>query len=149
MIVIRNIYIVVMFSSSGTRVVCQNLLSSVSQEGLVQMAFDNAGITFTEDTYQFVEDPEIVDVSRHKAILSGGLLVNVFGTNLDSVQNPKMYVNHRGMESFGVSRKCCKTNLSLIQEFCVLGVSPILKIVPSLVWMWPSWCYRVLGGVIM
>ena len=102
-----------MFSTIGPRVICQTQRNAARLEGLVQIAFDNAEITFTEDTYQYVEDPEIVDVSRHKSILSGGLLVNVFGTNLDSVQYPKMYVNHQGMEFFGVSRKCCRTPLLL------------------------------------
>ena len=106
-----------MFSTSGTHIVCQTQPSAARLEGLVQMAFDNAEISFTEDTYQYVEDPELVDVSRHKSIISGGLLVIVFGTNLDSVQYPKMYVNHQDMEFFGVSRKFCET-LILIDKWC-------------------------------
>ena len=85
------------------------------------MAFDNAEITFTEETYRYVEDPKIVDVYRQRSILSGGLLVNVLGTNLDSVQYPKMYVNHRGMEFFGVSRKCCETPPLSTSDFLWIG----------------------------
>ena len=93
---------------SGTHIVCQTQPNDIINHiGLVQMEFDNAQITFTEGYYHYVEDPTIVDVYRHKSIISGGMLVNVLGTNLDSVQYPKMYVNHRGMEFFGVSRHSC------------------------------------------
>ena len=85
------------------------------------MVFDNATITFAQDTYRYVEDPTIVDFDRQTSIISGGMLVNVLGTNLDSVQYPQMYLNHRGMEFIGVSRKFCGTQPGIYNWFlCTL-----------------------------
>ena len=75
----------------------------IQGEEKVRVRFDNAIRTFDDYKYLYVEDPKITTVESGvksgvlRGITSGGQLVSVKGSNLNSVQKPMMYIEVRGV----------------------------------------------------
>ncbi|XP_077977579.1 plexin-A2-like [Glandiceps talaboti] len=64
------------------------------QSGGVTMSFDGVvkSNTAPQATYMYKQDPEIKELSRYAAFISGGTGIEVTGTNLDIVQTRQMVV---------------------------------------------------------
>ncbi|XP_053391294.1 plexin-B-like [Mercenaria mercenaria] len=56
------------------------------------VAFDGVNVTVSENiTYRYVADPNITAILPRKSFQSGGRRLTVKGTNLNSIQKPKIY----------------------------------------------------------
>ncbi|XP_077977569.1 plexin-A2-like [Glandiceps talaboti] len=64
------------------------------QSGGVTMSFDGVvkSNTAPQATYMYKQDPEIKELSRYAAFISGGITIQVTGTNLDIVHTRQMRV---------------------------------------------------------
>lgn len=93
-------------SRDRNRAVCVTGRRGYQGEERVRVRFDNGQRVFNDYLFLFVEDPVITVVESGltgqrgipKGIPSGGILVSVKGTNLNSVQQPLMYVEVSGVK---------------------------------------------------
>ncbi len=56
-------------STSETSAVCVTSGNVVTSEGLVEMNFDRATVSYNQDLYRYVEDPQIFTIEPEKSIL--------------------------------------------------------------------------------
>ncbi|CAH1783359.1 unnamed protein product [Owenia fusiformis] len=88
-----------MISAYSDRAVCITTRSPRRQSAVVSMTFDNDNIQGPIGSeFSYVADPNITEVNSPLGIISGGLSIKVSGTNLDSIQEPKMIVYVEDME---------------------------------------------------
>ncbi|XP_066284824.1 plexin-A2-like isoform X5 [Branchiostoma lanceolatum] len=87
--------------TTSTTAVCTTSPSTMLASGGVRMTFDRAIKVNNNIRFEYVVDPTIIQILTDKTIKSGGLPVQVMGTNLFSVQQPRMTVTVGGQTFTG------------------------------------------------
>lgn len=79
--------------SDANKLLCQTLASSEGSYKVKKLLLkvDNAQITL-DNPFYYTEDPKIYKISPLKSFKSGGRLLDVFGSNLTAVQQPKLAI---------------------------------------------------------
>ncbi|XP_064605454.1 plexin-A2-like isoform X2 [Liolophura sinensis] len=81
-------------SFTENQVVCTTSESSEELSGHVTLRFDNASLPleFRREFFKYVTNPTVTKIveEKRKSIVSGGLSLDVNGSNFDAIQNPKL-----------------------------------------------------------
>lgn len=56
------------------------------------LAIDGANRTFYGNPFNYTLDPTVMEIKPLKSFASGGRMITVHGTNLDTIQKPEMIV---------------------------------------------------------
>jgi len=56
------------------------------------LSIDGANRTLTGGPFNYTADPTVMEIKPLKSFMSGGRMITVHGTNLDTIQNPMMMV---------------------------------------------------------
>lgn len=56
------------------------------------LSIDGANRTLRNNPFNYTQDPTIMEIKPLKSFISGGRMITVHGTNLDSIQSPEMEV---------------------------------------------------------
>ena len=79
--------------ATGTRLLCTttraNAPRTVSQ---LTVYIDGAKRVLTRSPFSFTKDPTVMEIKPLRSFASGGRMLSVHGTNLDSIQKPQMVV---------------------------------------------------------
>lgn len=79
--------------ASSSRLTCITSRASKSMEiHTVTLSIDGANRTLEGNPFNYTQDPTIMEIKPLKSFVSGGRMITVHGTNLDSIQNPEMEV---------------------------------------------------------
>lgn len=103
--------------ASSSRLTC--ITSKASQAvniGRLTLSIDSANRTLDGNPFNYTQDPTIMEIKPLKSFASGGRMIFVHGTNLDSVQKPEMEV-YFNSEPMPVNKTIC-TVLSANQMEC-------------------------------
>ncbi|XP_062842202.1 plexin-A2-like [Trichomycterus rosablanca] len=102
------------FSRSSTEIVCFSA-PSLSGAGAVQVrvGVDRAELD-TRLSFEYVEDPTVQSVEPEWSIASGFTTLTVTGTNLDTVQEPRVRVKYGSHESVNVCKVVNSTSISCL-----------------------------------
>ena len=95
-----------MYSKSNKEAVCITSGNPSPQKGLISMEFDSAEVEYREGSvfqFQYVEDPTVTVDGPINGIVSGGVRLTIMGTNLDTIQQPRIAVYKDGIKYPGVS----------------------------------------------
>ncbi|XP_037069862.1 plexin-A2-like [Pollicipes pollicipes] len=92
--------------TASTYAVCVTSAAAYTTEGRLSMTFDRSKRLLAGQTYTYVDDPQVLEVTSGpntqykvpKGVPSGGIRVSVRGRNLQHVQEPRMAVQHAGRE---------------------------------------------------
>lgn len=71
--------------------ICVTDSSNETKTGKLKVTFDRQVID-SNLTFTFTDDPVIIDARPRKTIVSGGLPINVTGSRLNIIQNPKLII---------------------------------------------------------
>ena len=79
--------------ASGTRLLCTTTRASGPRSvSRLTVTIDNAKRVLLREPYSFTKDPTIMEIKPLRSFASGGRILSVHGTNLDSIQKPQMVV---------------------------------------------------------
>lgn len=80
--------------ASGTRLLCTTSRTSGGPRPVSQLTvtIDNAKRVLAKNPFSYTKDPTIMEIKPLRSFASGGRLLSVHGTNLDSIQKPQMVV---------------------------------------------------------
>lgn len=79
--------------ASGTRLLCTTSRTSGPRTvAQLTVTIDNAKRVLAKNPFSYTKDPTIMEVKPLRSFASGGRLLSVHGTNLDSIQKPQMAV---------------------------------------------------------
>lgn len=81
------------------------------------LSIDGANRTLGGNPFNYTQDPTIMEIKPLTSYISGGRMIFVHGTNLDSIQNPEMEVYSYGNSKMPINRTTC-TVLSSTQMEC-------------------------------
>ncbi|KAH0546188.1 plexin-B [Cotesia glomerata] len=93
--------------ASSTRLTCVTSKSnSVRQIQILTLSIDGANRTLTNNPFNYTQDPTIMEIKPLRSFVSGGRMITVHGTNLDTIQKPEMEV-YADNELKPVNRTVC------------------------------------------
>ncbi|XP_031698178.1 plexin A3-like, partial [Anarrhichthys ocellatus] len=72
----------------------------------IRLMIDRAEVTSSEIKYVFTEDPTISSIEPNWTILNGSTVITVTGTNLQTIQEPKVRAKYGGVETNNVRDTC-------------------------------------------
>ena len=79
--------------ASGTRLLCTSSRTTGPRTvSKLTVTIDNAKRTLTRMPFSYTKDPTVMEIKPLQSFASGGRMLSVHGTNLDSIQKPKMVV---------------------------------------------------------
>ncbi|XP_046633766.1 plexin-B-like isoform X2 [Daphnia pulicaria] len=79
--------------ASGTRLLCTSSRTAGPRTvAQLTVTIDNAKRVLAKNPFSYTKDPTIMEVKPLRSFASGGRLLSVHGTNLDSIQKPQMAV---------------------------------------------------------
>jgi len=82
-----------MTQASSSRITCvTSKSSSPRQISRLTLTIDGANRTLEGNCFNYTQDPTIMEIKPLKSFASGGRMITVHGTNLDSIQKPEMVV---------------------------------------------------------
>nr|XP_023013437.1 plexin-B [Leptinotarsa decemlineata]XP_023013439.1 plexin-B [Leptinotarsa decemlineata]XP_023013440.1 plexin-B [Leptinotarsa decemlineata] len=81
------------------------------------LSIDGANRTLEGNPFNYTQDPTIMEIKPLNSFVSGGKMIFVHGTNLDSIQKPEMEVYALGEPEVPINRTLC-TVLSSTQMEC-------------------------------
>lgn len=81
------------------------------------LSIDGANRTLDGNPFNYTQDPTIMEIKPLNSFVSGGKMIFVHGTNLDSIQNPEMEVYALGEPKVPINKTLC-TVLSSTQMEC-------------------------------
>ncbi|XP_059469642.1 plexin-B isoform X3 [Neocloeon triangulifer] len=82
-----------MTQASSSRITCTTSKSSgPSRINRLTLSIDGANRTLEGNCFNYTMDPTIMDIKPLKSFASGGRMITIHGTNLDSIQQPEMVV---------------------------------------------------------
>ncbi|KAJ8983308.1 hypothetical protein NQ317_010846 [Molorchus minor] len=81
------------------------------------LSIDGANRTLRGNPFNYTQDPTIMEIKPLNSFVSGGKMIFVHGTNLDSIQNPEMEVYSFNEPKVPINRTVC-TVLSATQMEC-------------------------------
>lgn len=81
------------------------------------LSIDGANRTLDGKPFSYTQDPTIMEIKPLKSFVSGGRMIFVHGTYLDSIQKPEMEVYSFGEPSVPINKTIC-TVLSATQIEC-------------------------------
>ncbi|KAG7207100.1 hypothetical protein KM043_000977 [Ampulex compressa] len=103
--------------ASSTRLTCVTSKSDrVRRIRTLTLSIDGANRTLTGNPYNYTHDPTIMEIKPLRSFASGGRMITVHGTNLDTIQKPEMEV-YFDSEPLPVNRTVC-TVLNPTQMEC-------------------------------
>uniref|UniRef100_A0A674PF06 Plexin-A3 n=1 Tax=Takifugu rubripes TaxID=31033 RepID=A0A674PF06_TAKRU len=73
--------------------------SSGSGPASIRLMIDKAEVTSSETKYVYTEDPTIISIEPNWTILNGSTMITVTGTNLLTIQEPKVRAKYGGVET--------------------------------------------------
>lgn len=116
--------------ASSTRLTCITSKSRrVGRVHRLTLSIDGANRTLEGNPFNYTQDPTIMEIKPQRSFASGGRMITVHGTNLDTIQKPEMEVYFEN-EAVPVNRTVC-TVLSATQMECpspsVIGRWPIQR----------------------
>lgn len=81
-------------SITSEQLVCRTSASRQASRTIKQLKLivDDAQIIRDDEVFYYTQDPTITKISPLRSYLSGGRPINVYGTNLTSVQQPRMVI---------------------------------------------------------
>ncbi|XP_034935883.1 plexin-B [Chelonus insularis] len=103
--------------ASSTRLTCITSRSGrVRQIQQLTLSIDGANRTLINNPFNYTQDPTIMEIKPLRSFVSGGRMITVHGTNLDTIQKPEMEVYYDN-EIHPVNRTVC-TVLNPTQMEC-------------------------------
>ncbi|EZA53760.1 Plexin-B [Ooceraea biroi] len=103
--------------ASSTRLTCVTSKSGrVRRIHRLTLSIDGANRTLVNNPYNYTHDPTIMEIKPLRSFASGGRMITVHGTNLDTIQKPEMEV-YFDNEPLPVNRTVC-TVLNPTQMEC-------------------------------
>ncbi|XP_012258448.2 plexin-B isoform X2 [Athalia rosae] len=103
--------------ASSTRLTCVTSKSgSVRRIKKLTLSIDGANRTLINNPYNYTHDPTIMEIKPLRSFASGGRMITVHGTNLDTIQKPEMEV-YLENEPLPVNKTVC-TVLNPTQMEC-------------------------------
>ncbi|XP_018362597.1 PREDICTED: plexin-B [Trachymyrmex cornetzi] len=103
--------------ASSTRLTCVTSKSGrVRRIHRLTLSIDGANRTLMDNPYNYTHDPTIMEIKPLRSFASGGRMITVHGTNLDTIQKPEMEV-YFDNEQLPVNRTVC-TVLNPTQMEC-------------------------------
>lgn len=81
------------------------------------LSIDGANRTLEGNPFNYTQDPTIMEIKPLNSFVSGGRMIFVHGTNLDSIQKPEMEVYSYSEPNVPINRTLC-TVLSATQMEC-------------------------------
>ncbi|XP_076249106.1 plexin B [Calliopsis andreniformis] len=103
--------------ASSTRLTCVTSKSDrVRKINRLTLSIDGANRTLEGNPYNYTHDPTIMEIKPLTSFASGGRMITVHGTNLDTIQKPEMEV-YFDNEPLPVNRTVC-TVLNPTQMEC-------------------------------
>ncbi|XP_033220264.1 plexin-B [Belonocnema kinseyi] len=103
--------------ASSTRLTCvTSKAGRVRRIRKLTLSIDGANRTLVGNPYNYTHDPTIMEIKPLRSFASGGRMITVHGTNLDTIQKPEMEVYVEN-ESKPVNRTVC-TVLNPTQMEC-------------------------------
>ncbi|XP_014213293.1 plexin-B [Copidosoma floridanum] len=103
--------------ASSTRLTCVTSRSGrVRPVSRLTLSIDGANRTLEGYPFRYTPDPTIMDIKPLESFATGGRMITVHGTNLDTIQKPEMFVYFE-KESVPVNRTVC-TVLNPTQMEC-------------------------------
>ncbi|XP_047364074.1 plexin-B [Vespa velutina] len=103
--------------ASSTRLTCVTSKSGrVRRIHKLTLSIDGANRTLINNPFNYTHDPTIMEIKPLKSFASGGRMITVHGTNLDTIQKPEMEV-YFDTEPTPVNRTVC-TVLNPTQMEC-------------------------------
>ncbi|XP_046895788.1 plexin A3 [Hypomesus transpacificus] len=88
---------------TNREIVCVTPASqSGSGPASIRLLIDKAEVTSTEIRYIYTEDPTILSIEPNWSIVNGSTLITVTGTNLLTIQEPKVRSKYGGVETINV-----------------------------------------------
>uniref|UniRef100_A0AAX7TCX2 Plexin-A3 n=1 Tax=Astatotilapia calliptera TaxID=8154 RepID=A0AAX7TCX2_ASTCA len=73
--------------------------TSGTGEAPIRLKIDRAEVTSTDTKYTYTDDPTITSIEPNWTILNGSTLITVTGTNLHTIQEPKVRAKYGGVET--------------------------------------------------
>ncbi|XP_061706998.1 plexin-B [Cydia pomonella] len=81
--------------TSNSRLICITPKANMPRViNTITVAIDNANRTLMGDLYNYTADPTIMEIKPLKSFVSGGRMITVHGTNLNTIQKPLMKLYH-------------------------------------------------------
>jgi plexin A len=103
--------------ASSTRLTCVTSKSGrVRKISRLTLSIDGANRTLQGNPYNYTHDPTIMEIKPLSSFASGGRMITVHGTNLDTIQKPQMIV-YQEKEGVPINRTVC-TVLNPTQMEC-------------------------------
>ncbi|XP_010786171.1 plexin A3-like, partial [Notothenia coriiceps] len=65
----------------------------------IRLMIDRAEVTSSEIKYVYTEDPTVSGIEPNWSILNGSTVITVTGTNLRTIQEPKVRAKYGGVET--------------------------------------------------
>uniref|UniRef100_A0A8D3DU16 Plexin A3 n=1 Tax=Scophthalmus maximus TaxID=52904 RepID=A0A8D3DU16_SCOMX len=101
----------------------------------IRLMIDKAEVTSSETKYIYTEDPTISSIEPNWTILNGSTVITVTGTNLLTIQEPKVRAKYGGVETNNVSSLLVLNSTPFTHypnpTFDPLGNSGILEVKPG------------------
>nr|CAI5855263.1 unnamed protein product [Callosobruchus analis] len=80
------------------------------------LSIDGANRTLEGNPFTYTPDPTIMEIKPLNSFVSGGRMISVHGTNLDSIQKPQMEVYSMGKLNSPINRTMCTVLSSTLME---------------------------------
>lgn len=93
--------------ASNSRVTC--ITSKVAKPTSISkltLSIDGANRTIEGNPFNYTQDPSVLEIKPLKSFMSGGRMIFVHGTNLDSIQKPEMEIYFQNKQ-IPVNRTVC------------------------------------------
>jgi plexin A len=82
-----------MTQASSSRITCITSRANGPQQiNSLHLLIDGANRTLNGNCFNYTMDPTILEIKPLKSFVSGGRMITVHGTNLDTIQKPEMIV---------------------------------------------------------
>ncbi|XP_066586668.1 plexin-B [Prorops nasuta] len=104
--------------ASSTRLTCVTSKSGrVRRVQRLTLSIDGANRTLSSNPFNYTHDPTIMEIKPLRSFASGGRMITVHGTNLDTIQKPEMEVYVDNEQHLPINRTVC-TVLNPTQMEC-------------------------------
>jgi plexin A len=104
-----------MTQASSSRITCVTSKATGPQQvSRLTLTIDGANRTLEGNCFNYTLDPTVMDIKPLKSFASGGRMITVHGTNLDSIQKPEMLVfNEDDPVPINKTVSCCASKFDV------------------------------------
>ncbi|XP_071961209.1 hepatocyte growth factor receptor-like [Antedon mediterranea] len=99
--------------------ITEGIPEMVSTSSEINIVFDTYTSKYSTEQYHYIDDPVITNMNPKISILSGGLPLNVYGSNLHIIMEPKIIVTVYLGTEYQEYNSPCTTNSNGTQMTCI------------------------------